>query len=117
MLSNTPQVEQVYHPSLDVQRFDWMNQHSTDHNGGLLSIVLKNAATATPKMFDHLQICKGPNLGTNFTLCCPYTILAHYTELDFVEQCGVSLWLLRVSVGTEPIDVLKERFACALRSI
>jgi len=116
-LSLQPQVEHVYHPSLDAQRFDWMNQHSTDHNGGLLSIVLKNAATATPKMFDNLQICKGPNLGTNFTLCCPYTILAHYTELDFVESCGVSRWLLRVSVGTEPIEVLKERFARALGAI
>ncbi len=116
-LSIQPHVEHVYHPSLDAQRFDWMNQQSADHNGGLLSIVLKNAATATPAMFDNLQICKGPNLGTNFTLCCPYTILAHYTELDFVESCGVSRWLLRVSVGTEPIDVLKARFAAALDAI
>ncbi|MDA1229889.1 MAG: PLP-dependent transferase, partial [Planctomycetota bacterium] len=113
-LSLQPQVERVYHPSLDVPRFEWMNQQSPDHNGGLLSIVLKNAAATTPMVFDHLEICKGPNLGTNFSLCCPYTILAHYTELDFVEQCGVSRWLLRISVGTEPIESLKERFARAL---
>ena len=113
-LSQQPQVDKVYHPGLDTHRFDWMNQHSTNHNGGLLSFVLKNPAINTPKVFDQLEVCKGPNLGTNFTLCCPYTILAHYTELDFVEGCGVSRWLLRVSVGTEPIDVLKERFARAL---
>ena len=115
-LTEQPQVDAVYHPSLDVQRFDWMNEHSIDHNGGLLSVVLKNAAVATPMMFDHLEICKGPNLGTNFTLCCPYTILAHFTELDFVEQCGVSRWLLRISVGTEPIEELQTRFQRALRS-
>lgn len=113
-LSLQPQVDHVYHPSLDAKRFDWMNQRSTDHNGGLLSIVLKHPAATTPTVFDHLEICKGPNLGTNFSLCCPYTILAHYTELDFVEQCGVSRWLLRISVGTEPIEVLKDRFARAL---
>ena len=110
------QVEAVYHPSLDSHRFDWMNQHSADHNGGLLSIVLKNPAVATPLVFDHLEVCKGPNLGTNFTLCCPYTILAHFTELDFVEQCGVSRWLLRISVGTEPIEELQTRFERALRN-
>lgn len=113
-LTEQPQVDAVYHPSLDSRRFDWMNQNSTEHNGGLLSIVLKDAAVTTPVVFDHLEICKGPNLGTNFTLCCPYTILAHYTELDFVERCGVSRWLLRVSVGTEPIGELKARFARAL---
>jgi cystathionine gamma-synthase len=115
-LTEQPQVDRVYHPSLDTQRFAWMNQRSTQHNGGLLSIVLKNPAVATPVVFDHLEICKGPNLGTNFTLCCPYTILAHFTELDFVEQCGVSRWLLRISVGTEPIAELQTRFERALRS-
>ena len=113
-LSRQPQVERVYHPSLDGERFDWMNQHSPAHNGGLLSIVLGNPAETTPTVFDHLEVCKGPNLGTNFTLCCPYTILAHYTELEFVEQCGVSRWLLRISVGTEPYAELQERFARAL---
>ena len=113
-LTEQPQIERVYHPSLDAQRFDWMNEHSTEHNGGLLSIVLKNPSVTTPVVFDHLAICKGPNLGTNFTLCCPYTILAHFTELDFVEQCGVSRWLLRISVGTEPIEELKRRFEHAL---
>ncbi len=114
-LTEQPQVDRVYHPSLDTRRFDWMNEHSIHHNGGLLSIVLKNPAVATPAVFDHLEICKGPNLGTNFTLCCPYTILAHFTELDFVEQCGVSRWLLRISVGTEPIEELQTRFEHAFR--
>jgi cystathionine gamma-synthase len=28
--------------------------------------------------FDALDTHKGPSLGTNFTLACPYTLLAHY---------------------------------------
>ena len=28
--------------------------------------------------FDALEVQKGPSLGTNFTLACPYTVLAHY---------------------------------------
>jgi cystathionine gamma-synthase len=79
--------------------------------------VLTDAAIATPRMFDALEVCKGPNLGTHFTLCCPYTILAHYTELDFAERCGVSRWLLRISVGTESIDELERRFQSALSHV
>lgn len=85
--------------------------------GGLLSFVLKDAATTTPPVFDALRVCKGPNLGTNFTLCCPYTILAHYDELEFVESCGVSRWLLRVSTGTESSADLISRFDQALAAI
>ena len=83
--------------------------------GGLVSVVLKDAANTTPSVFDRLNVCKGPNLGTHFTLCCPYTILAHYDELDVVETHGVSRWLLRISVGCESADDLVGRFANALR--
>jgi cystathionine gamma-synthase len=82
--------------------------------GALFSIVLKNAETTTPIVFNKLRISKGPNLGTNFTLCCPYTILAHFTELDFAERCGASRWLLRFSAGVEPIEELWSRFVTAL---
>ncbi len=112
-LSQHPLVDRVYHPSLKCVPEDNSGENHAGH-GGLLSIVLKRPELTTPLMFDHLEVCKGPNLGTNFTLCCPYTILAHFTELDFVEQCGVSRWLLRVSVGTENIDDLWQRFERAL---
>lgn len=85
--------------------------------GGLFSLQLKNPAENAPRFFDALQICKGPNLGTNFSLCCPYTILAHYRELDFAERCNVSQFLLRISVGLEDVDWLKSRFRQALDSL
>jgi cystathionine gamma-synthase len=85
--------------------------------GGLFSLLLHNADTNAPAFFDALAIAKGPNLGTNFSLCCPYTILAHFNELEFVEQCGISRYLLRVSVGLEDPDWLIGRFTDALNSL
>lgn len=81
--------------------------------GCLLSFVLKNPASA-PAVYDALRVSKGPSLGTNFTLCCPYTLLAHYTELDWAARCGVRADLIRVSAGLEPIEDLIARFNEAL---
>lgn len=108
-LRDHPAVADVFYP----QETDDQN---TGH-GALFSVVLRDADRVTPQVFDRLQVSKGPNLGTNFTLCCPYTILAHYTELDFAEHCGASRWLLRFSVGMEPVDDLWDRLTTALESI
>ncbi len=99
-----PAVKQVFYPRPD----------AVCSGGGLMSVLLHDAAIRTPQVFDRLRVCKGPNLGTDFTLCCPYTLLAHYSELEEVELCGVSRWLLRISVGTEPLEDLWERFQEAL---
>ena len=112
-LQQHPAVAQVFYPSAATGNQSG-SPADTHGRGGLMSIVLHNAAQTTPAVFDRLQICKGPNLGTSFTLCCPYTLLAHYTELDEVEKYGVSRWLLRISVGTEPLEVLWKRFSDAL---
>ena len=103
-LRTHPSVQQVFYPRQDAE----------SAGGGLMSVLLRNAATRTAQVFDRLRVCKGPNLGTDFTLCCPYTLLAHYTELEEVERCGVSRWLLRISVGTEPLEDLWGRFEKAL---
>ncbi len=108
-----PSVASVFHPSITRSNYDRLKSADGGY-GGLLSIVLNDAQNSTPKVFDALEVCKGPNLGTHFTLCCPYTLLAHYQELDFAESCGVSRWLLRISIGVEPIDELIGRFDRAL---
>ncbi|MEZ6063661.1 MAG: PLP-dependent transferase [Planctomycetaceae bacterium] len=106
-LRRHPAVDSVFYPNLTAGSSYERLKSPDGGGGGLLSIVLKQPESTTPAVFDALDVCKGPNLGTNFTLCCPYTLLAHYQELDFAEQCGVSRWLLRISVGTEPYDVLQ----------
>ena len=59
----------------------------------------------------------GPSLGNNFSLLCPYTMLAHYDELDWVESLGISRHLLRMSVGQETPEDLIGRFSVALANL
>ena len=82
--------------------------------GGLMSLILhQNMCQRT--FYDTLDVAKGPSLGTNFTLVCPYPLLAHYHELDFAMNYNVPPNLVRVSVGLEPREVLQEKFDVALR--
>ena len=115
-LAERPEVADVFYPA----RVDRVNyeRHLRPGGGfgGLFSVVLRDAAAKTERFYDALQISKGPNLGTSFMLCCPFTILTHYRELDFAESCGISRHLIRVSVGAEDSDWQIERFAEALRS-
>ena len=88
-------------------------------NGGygcLLSFELKGGLDKAKKFYDSLQISKGPSLGTNFTLVCPYVLLAHYDELDWVESFGIPSHLIRVSVGLEDKDQLWRTFSEALKN-
>jgi cystathionine gamma-synthase len=116
-LAGHPAVASVFHPSLGPDPHYEAIRRPDGGYGGLLSIVLQDPAITTQPVFDRLAVCKGPNLGTNFTLCCPFTILAHYHELDEVERHGVSRWLIRVSVGVEPLEDLWQRFESALNSV
>ena len=112
-LAMRAEVKHVCYPELShADRYDRFRKPAGGY-GGLLSIILKDAAQTAPRFFDGLRISKGPNLGTNYTLACPFTILAHYNELDFVESCGVSRWLIRVSIGLEDTDDLIARFDAA----
>jgi cystathionine gamma-synthase len=68
----------------------------------------------TPRVYDALRLNKGPSFGTPFTLVCPYTLLAHYHELEWAEGCGVPANLLRVSCGLEPVETIVNAFEEAL---
>lgn len=133
-------MDTVYYPKINEDRalYDACRRDNGGY-GGLLSVTFKEpqhrhcdsssgvSTTTTSKstradhpaatFYDTLTIAKGPSLGTNFTLACPYTILAHYTELPFAERCGISRWLVRVSVGLEEEEGLKKVFGEALREV
>ena len=112
-LSEHPAVGEVWHPSLvNTEHYKAVMRPDGGY-GGLLSFVLKSQKK-TPKVYDALRLNKGPSFGTQFTLVCPYPLLAHDHELEWAEGCGVSANLLRVSVGQEPIDQLLSVFEEAL---
>jgi len=81
--------------------------------GGLFSVTFKSL-DASKAFFDALEVHKGPSLGTNFTLACPYTIIAHFAELEWVAQYGVEAGLVRISVGQEDPALLLEKMRKAL---
>jgi len=83
--------------------------------GGLFSLTF-TSLSASRAFFDALSCQKGPGLGTNFTLACPYTILAHYAELDWAARYGVEEGLVRISVGMEDMSTLLEAVGKAVEA-
>jgi len=111
-LQTHPLVQNLYYPSLvDKENYQKYVKpiHSDDGTesfcgGPLLSVVLNGGEKVAKVFYDTLGFAKGPSLGTNFTLACPYTILAHFYELDYVESCGVDRNLVRISIGLEDVE-------------
>lgn len=112
-LKDHPAVANLWHPSVtNTADYEAVMRKNGGH-GGLLSISLANPKKA-PKVYDSLKLSKGPSFGTPFTLVCPYTLLAHYQELDWTEDCGVPTNLIRISVGLEPAESIIAAFQEAL---
>ena len=84
--------------------------------GYLLSVVFSNSESAMA-FFDALDVAKGPSLGTNFTLGCPYTLFAHYGEREWAARYGVVEHLVRISVGLEDPGVIGRKMELALKAV
>lgn len=101
---------ELYDPFLNESK----QEQSLPRYGPLLSILLHGGFPAAKSFYDTVNVAKGPSLGTSFTLTCPYALLAHYVELDFVESCGVDRNLIRISIGLEDVELLWHDFEKAL---
>lgn len=111
------------HPAIDVawypngparDSFDAIRREGGGYSG-LLTFLVRDAARNASRLYDRLELCKGPSLGTNFSLACPYMLLAHYNELGWTDRLGINRHLLRLSVGLEPAEELIQRLDRALR--
>lgn len=114
ILRANPIVKDVYYPKYNPSKpnYEAVRLHDGGY-GGLLSIVFTHPQQAQ-EFYDNMDTAKGPSLGTNFTLCSPYVLLAHYQELDWAAQYGVDPDLVRVSVGLEETEELQLLFQKAL---
>ncbi len=108
-LRTHPAIEKVWYPKWEFAEAYEAVRRPDGGFGSLVTFLPKNAATQSPVIYDRMEICKGPSLGTMFSLACPFTLLAHYAELDWAESCGVSRHLIRLSVGLEDRDDLWRR--------
>lgn len=129
-LKSSPLVKDVFYPKYST-RENYLacvaspspspsaSESSSPGYGGLFSVTFRSPSDSlalSQAFFDALECLKGPSLGTSFTLACPYTIIAHYEELDWAEGWGVERGLVRVSVGTEEKEALIGVFARALEA-
>lgn len=115
-LSAHPAVEKIWYPKFTTPKLYEAIKRKEGGYGGLVSFLLKNRKKS-PKFYDALRISKGPSLGTDFSLACPYALLAHYDELEWAEGCGLDRHLIRISVGSEDAEEIVERVKSALESI
>ena len=113
-LQRHPAVERVWYPKWESGEAYEAVRRPSGGWGALVTFLPRNAAARSPVIYDRLEVCKGPSLGAVFTLACPFTLLAHYTELDWAESCGVSRHLIRLSVGLEEPEDLWGRLERAL---
>ncbi|EPY53955.1 cystathionine gamma-synthase [Schizosaccharomyces cryophilus OY26] len=114
LLLKSPKVKQLYYPKYNASSKNYeICKRKNGGYGGLLSVIFHNPSDAR-HFYDHIRVAKGPSLGTNFTLASPYTIIAHYQELDWAEENGINRNLVRVSVGMEPKNHISAVFSDAL---
>lgn len=117
LLHCSPLVKQVYYPKYRPSKAYYDQcRNANGGYGGLLSVTFRHVEEAVV-FFDALEVQKGPSLGTNFTLSCPFVILAHYGELDWAARFGVDADLVRISVGLENTADLKAIFERALNAV
>ncbi|KZZ93427.1 cystathionine gamma-synthase [Moelleriella libera RCEF 2490] len=115
-LQSHPNVKRIYYPKLNPSKNHYDDFKLPEMGyGGLLSVVF-HRKTQAQVFYDAISTAKGPSLGTNFTLCSPYVILAHYQELEWAASFGVAEDLVRVSVGLEETRSLQTIFERALRA-
>jgi len=85
--------------------------------GAVVTFSLKGSMEA---FYDTVRCMKGPSFGTRFTLLCPFMYLAHYDLVstgqgrEFLAGVGIDPDLIRLSVGTEPVEAIREVLGEAL---
>ncbi|CEI61147.1 unnamed protein product [Fusarium venenatum] len=114
MLRNHESVEQVYYPKGNPTQDIYEKYKRPERGYGYLLSIRFRTPEAAIAFHDALNVAKGPSLGTNFTLCCAYTLFAHFSELDWAAKYGVVEHLVRVSVGIESQETLDELVRTAL---
>lgn len=101
LLQHNSLISKVYYPSIsDTKNYYDAIKTPDGGYGGLISFIFKEPEDAIC-FFNAVNLHKGPSLGTNFTLACPYAILAHYQELDEIAKWDIDRNLIRISVGLE----------------
>jgi O-acetylhomoserine (thiol)-lyase len=119
-LEKHPKVESVNYPGLKSSTyFDLANKYLKNGFGAVLSFTLKGSKEDTGKLIDNLKLVSHlANVGDAKTLIIQPSATTHQ-QLTEEEQLssGVLPNLLRVSVGLEHIEDIKEDFEQAFNKV
>jgi cystathionine gamma-synthase len=117
-LQNHPAVRDVYWALHPASRKNYLAIARTPGAvGGVITFTLRGPLD---RFYDRLRLPKGPSFGMTTTLICPFMYLAHF---DLVRTAagragltagGLDPDLLRLSIGTEPVDDIIATLAEAL---
>ena len=119
-LQQHPAVAEVYWALQPSGRANYLKlARSPEATGGMITFTLRQPG-ALEKFYDRLRLPKGPSFGMKTTLICPFMYLAHYdlvtTPAGLAELAASRLDpdLLRLCIGTEPVDEIIRALAEAL---
>lgn len=111
VLRNHSSVSEVFYTQGSSSQSVYDRYRRSGQGYGFLISVQFRAPEGAVAFHDAFHVAKGPSLGTNFTLCCAYTLLAHYREREWAAEFGVTEYLVRISIGIEDKEEL-ERVVC-----
>lgn len=119
-LEKHPAVREVFWALQSASRENYLRlARSPDATGGMITFTLREAGSLA-RFYDRLRLPKGPSFGMKTTLICPFMYLAHYdlvsTPAGLAELSASKLDpdLLRLCVGTEPVEEIIAALAEAL---
>jgi len=119
-LEKHPAVHHVYWALQATSRDNFLRLARTpDATGGMITFTLREPGSLT-KFYDRLRLPKGPSFGMKTTLICPFMYLAHYDLISspagLAELAASKLDpdLLRLCIGTEPVEEIISALAEAL---
>jgi len=108
-LESLDMVERVYHPQLPSHPQHALAMRQQSKGGAIVSFVVKGGRENAWKVIDNTQICSiTANLGdTRTTITHPATTTHGRMPVADREQAGIVEGLIRISVGLENVNDLK----------
>ncbi len=115
-LERQPMVEQVFFPGLESHRQHQLAKTQQSGFGGLLSFELKGGKQAGWDLIDATRLVSiTANLGdTKTTITHPASTTHNRLTAEQLDQAGISQGLIRVGVGLEDIEDLKNDLSAGL---
>ncbi len=119
-LSNHPKVEHVNYPGLkDNKYYTLAQKYLPDGQSGVMAVTLKGGKESGIKFMDSLKMASNEVHVADIRTCVLHPASATHRQLSDEQliACGISLGLVRLSVGLENVqDILKD-IDCALDNI